>query len=349
MATIWPIISIGHTQLHNFFSILLIIMQLVYATDQCDVTVAQDGTGNYWSVSDAVMAAPSHSQTKYYLCIKAGTYMENVFVGKDKTNLVFVGDGSSLTKITASRHAPEFSTPFSVTFHVEGDGFIAKYITFENTAGPEKGQAVAVLNMAYHSIFYRCTFLGYTDTLYAKESLQFYRECEIYGTRDFIFGDAAAVFQNCNLYARLPNNIIIFTAQGRKRPRMNTGFTIQNCSITMDPSLSSSYKTSIRGFLGRPWFSFSRVMVMESFLDSIIDPLGWFSWPYDPIDRVTYREFRNWGPGANAQRRVAWHGFEAVMWASKAKPFTASKLIDGDAWIPQTGIPYYGSFASEKW
>lgn len=232
---------------------------------------------------------------------------------------------------------------------VEGDGFIAKYITFENTAGPEHGQAVAVLNMANHSIFYQCTFLGYTDTLFAKQFLQFYRDCDIYGTRDFIFGDAAAIFQNCNLYARLPNNIIIFTAQGRKRPGRNTAFTIQKCSITMDPTLTSSLKTSIRGFLGRPWFSYSRVMVMESYLDSIIDPLGWFSWGKDPINRLSYREFRNWGPGSYTQSRVHWSGFKAVTWANEAKPFTASKLIDGDAWIPQTGVPYYGSFAANVW
>ena len=230
---------------------------------------------------------------------------------------------------------------------MQGNGFTAKYMTFENTAGPEHGQAVAVLNMANQSIFYQCTLLGYTDTLFAKESLQFYRECDIYGSRDFIFGDASAVFQNCNLYARVPNNVIIFTAQGRQWARENTGFTIQNCSITMDPRLSGSYKTTIRGFLGRPRFKYSRVMVMESYLDSIIDPIGWFVGPNDPIKRLVYREFSNWGPGAATDRRAAWGVSRVVIRANEAKPFTASKLIEGDSWIPNTGIPYYGSFAYE--
>ena len=114
---------------------------------------------------------------------------------------------------------------------MQGNGFIARYITLENIAGPQHEQAVAVLNMANHSIFCQCTFLGYADTLYAKESLQFYRECDIYESRDFIFLDASAVFQNCKLCACVPNNVIIFTAHGRQWVRRNTGFKIQNCSI----------------------------------------------------------------------------------------------------------------------
>ena len=96
--------------------ILVIIKQLVKGDqDECSVTVAKDGTGSYWSVNEAVIAAPSYSKTRYYVCIRSEVYMENVFVGRDKTNSVFVCDGSTITKITASRHAPDFSTSFSAT------------------------------------------------------------------------------------------------------------------------------------------------------------------------------------------------------------------------------------------
>ena len=61
------------------------------------------------------MAAPTWCSTSHHVCLRRGTYTENVVVGKDKTNLVFVGDGSGLTKVTASRHSLEFTTPFTAT------------------------------------------------------------------------------------------------------------------------------------------------------------------------------------------------------------------------------------------
>ena len=96
-----------------------------------------------------------------------------------------------------------------------GQGFIAINITFRNTAGAIKRQAVAVRNGADLSAFRGCSFEGYQDTLYAHSLRQFYRDCDIYGTVDFIFGNAAVVLQNCNIFARrpLPNQFNAVTAQ----------------------------------------------------------------------------------------------------------------------------------------
>lgn len=68
-----------------------------------DITVAADGSGNFTKISEAVAAAPAHSDRRYYIKIKAGTYVENVIVGTDKTNLVFIGDDMDKTIITSNR------------------------------------------------------------------------------------------------------------------------------------------------------------------------------------------------------------------------------------------------------
>ncbi|KAL2491948.1 putative pectinesterase/pectinesterase inhibitor 13 [Abeliophyllum distichum] len=67
----------------------------------------------------------------------------------------------------------------------------------------EKHQAVALRVQADRSVFLHCRMEGYQDTLYAQTHRQFYRSCYITGTVDFIFGDAAAIFQNCMIYAAL--------------------------------------------------------------------------------------------------------------------------------------------------
>ena len=87
---------------------------------------------------------------------------------------------------------------------VSGRGFIARDMTFRNTAGPENHQAVALRVDSDQSAFYRCSMEGYQDTLYAHSLRQFYRECDIYGTIDYIFGNGAAVFQQCKIYTRVP-------------------------------------------------------------------------------------------------------------------------------------------------
>ncbi|XP_027177943.1 pectinesterase 2-like [Coffea eugenioides] len=224
---------------------------------------------------------------------------------------------------------------------VKGYRFMAKYITFENSAG-EGSQAVALMSESDQSSFYRCTFLGYQDTLYAKSGKQFYKECDIYGTVDFVFGDAAAVFQSCNLYAWLPNCIITFTAQGKKIPNQVSGFVIQNSTLTAAPDLQSN-KSQVHAFLGRPWFAWSTVIVMQSYLDSIVDPAGWYEWPGHRTDELTYIEYGNWGPGAGTGRRISWVGYKALNQSEEVIPFTVSKFITGDSWIPETGVPYTSS------
>ncbi|MCH97458.1 putative pectinesterase/pectinesterase inhibitor 6-like, partial [Trifolium medium] len=148
---------------------------------------------------------------------------------------------------------------------VMGDGFIAKDITFENTAGPQKHQAVALRSGADHSVFYRCAFKGYQDTLYVYANRQFYRDCNIYGTIDFIFGNAVSVLQNSNIFIRKPmsNQQNTVTAQGRTDPNENTGIVIHNCRITAAGDLKP-VQGSVKSYLGRPWQKYSRTVVMKS-------------------------------------------------------------------------------------
>lgn len=215
-------------------------------------------------------------------------------------------------------------------------------MTFQNTAGAIKHQAVAVRNGADLSTFYSCSFEGYQDTLYAHSLRQFYRECDIYGTVDFIFGNAAAVFQNCNIYPRLPmsGQFNAITAQGRTDPNQNTGTSILNCTIKPADDLANS-TTTTNTFLGRPWKEYSRTVYMESFMDSFINPAGWQIWSGDfALNTSYYAEFNNTGPGSNTSARVTWLGFHVIN-ATDAANFTVANFVFGDDWLPQTGVPYF--------
>lgn len=217
-------------------------------------------------------------------------------------------------------------------------------ITFRNTAGPSKHQAVAVRNGADMSTFYSCSFEGYQDTLYTHSLRQFYRECDIYGTVDFIFGNAAVVLQNCNMYPRLPlsGQFNAITAQGRTDPNQNTGISIQNATIKAAQDLAPTVGT-VETYLGRPWKEYSRTVYIQSFMDSLIAPAGWHEWNGSfGLSTLYYAEYDNTGPGSNTANRVNWSGFHVID-ANDAVNFTVSSFLDGDDWVPRTSIPYQTS------
>ncbi|CAA6654336.1 unnamed protein product [Spirodela intermedia] len=290
-----------------------------------NLTVAKDGSGNFTTISAAVAAAPSNSNTRFVIYIKAGGYFENVDVDSKKTNLMFIGDGMGKTVVKASRNVVDGWTTFRSATVGDGGGnrFIARDMTFENAAGPSKEQAVALRSGSDLSAFYRCSFVGYQDTLYVHSLRQFYRQCDIYGTIDFIFGDAAVT-----------------------RPNENTGISIQGCKVAAAADLIP-VKSSFKSYLGRPWRQYSRTVYINSFMENIIDPAGWLPWSGNfALSTLYYGEYRNRGPGSNTTRRVTWPGYRVIKSSTEANQFTVRSFIQGDQWLGPTGIP--SSLASDR-
>ncbi|CAH2038243.1 unnamed protein product [Thlaspi arvense] len=308
-----------------------------------NVVVAKDGTGEYKTVNEAVAAAPENSNTRYVIYVKKGVYKETIDIGKKKKNLMLVGDGKDATIITGSLNVIDGSTTFrSATVAANGDGFMAQDIGFQNTAGPAKHQAVALRVSADQTVINRCRIDAYQDTLYTHSLRQFYRDSYITGTVDFIFGNSAVVFQNCDIVARKPGagqkNMV--TAQGREDQNQNTAISFQKCKITASSDLAP-VKGSVKTFLGRPWKLYSRTVIMQSFIADHIDPAGWFPWDGDfALSTLYYGEYANNGPGADTSKRVTWKGFRVIRDSKEADQFTVAKLIQGGFWLKPTGVTY---------
>ncbi|GLT61044.1 hypothetical protein SLA2020_337790 [Shorea laevis] len=282
------------------------LLQSSSPASQANIVVAQDGSGKYKTIQEAITAASERSGS--------GS----------------VGGGST--------------TFNSATLAVVGDNFIARDITIQNTAGASNHQAVALRSGSDLSVFYRCSLEGYQDTVYVHSQRQFYRECNIYGTVDFIFGNAAVVFQNCNIYARYPpNKTNTITAQGRTDPNQNTGISIHNCKVTAASDLKSS-QSSVKTFLGRPWKEYSRTVFMKTYLDSLIVPAGWMEWSGNfALKTLYYGEYANTGPGSSTTNRVKWPGYHVITSSSVASQYTVANFIAGNSWLLGTNVPYTAS------
>lgn len=226
---------------------------------------------------------------------------------------------------------------------------MATDISFRNTAGPERNQSVALRSNSDLSVFFRCGIFGYQDSLYAHSLRQFYRECKISGTVDFIFGHASAVFQNCTILVKkgLDKQQNTITAQGETCPHGSSGFSIQFCNISADHDLLPSVKTTST-YLGRPWKNYSRAVFMQSYISEVLSPKGWLEWEGSSLylDTLYFGEYKNYGPGARVDNRVKWPGYHVINDSSQAYNFTVANLLLGDLWLPSTGVTYTPGFGN---
>ncbi|KAK4372745.1 hypothetical protein RND71_008129 [Anisodus tanguticus] len=310
---------------------------------QPNAIVAIDGTGQYKSINEALRAVPKKNTQKFVIFIKAGFYHEYVDIPRKMNNIVFIGEGPTKTKITGNNNFADGTGTFkTATVAINGDNFMAKDISFENTAGPIKHQAVALRVSGDMAIFHNCQINGYQDTLYVHSYRQFYRDCTISGTIDFIFGDASAVFQNCKMIVRKPmaSQACMVTAQGRKDRRGVGAIVMQNCEILAEQDFLAT-QPPIKAYLGRPWKEFSRTIIMQSLIDGFIAPEGWSIWAGNfALDTLFYAEYQNRGAGANTNNRVTWKGYQKNIAPEVAAGFAPGVFIMADEWVKLRGVPY---------
>ncbi|KAH0470110.1 hypothetical protein IEQ34_001668 [Dendrobium chrysotoxum] len=314
-----------------------------------NLTVCGEGDWcDHRTVQEAVDDAPENVTGEWFVIrIGKGVYDEIVRVPFEKTNLVFLGDGMGRTVITGnlSVGVPGISTYTSATVAVAGDGFMARDLTIRNTAGPESHQAVAFRSSADHTVLDTVEISGHQDTLYPHSLRQFYRSCVISGTVDFIFGNAAAVFEDCLLLI-LPRQLNptgietdTITAHGRADPAQPTGFVFRRCVVNGSAEYWTGYTGNPavhRVYLGRPWKEYSRTVFVESYLEGIVRPEGWTGWAGDfGLSTLYYGEYRSGGPGANAGSRVTWSD---QIPAVHVGVYSVDNFIQGDRWIPQVDL-----------
>ena len=283
---------------------LLLLIAFVSTAQKYNFVVAQDGTGQFRTVQEAFNAVPDFRKKPTTIYIKKGIYQEKLVLAESKAMVKIVGESLNETIIQYDDFAQkknifgeEKGTTGSSGFYVFGNEFSAQNITFQNTAGPV-GQAVAVWVKGDKVQFRNCRFLGFQDTLYPRESKsrQYYKNCYIEGTTDFIFGPSTAVFQNCTIRAKSNSYITAAsTTEGK-----NFGDVFLNCKIIADPTVTKL-------FLGRPWRAHAKTAFIRCELPKQIAAEGWNNWG-NPANETTVRyvEYKSTGEGASAAKRVAW-------------------------------------------
>jgi pectinesterase len=302
------------------------------ATYPSSFTVAQDGSGDFRTIQEAVNAVRDLSQQRVTIHIKNGVYHEKLVIPSWKTMIALVGESQDSTIITYDDYSgkpypggrdafgkDKFTTYTSYTVLVQGNDFTAENLTIRNTAG-RVGQAVALHIEGDRCVISHCRLLGNQDTLYAgtEGSRQYYTHCFIEGTTDFIFGEATVVFDHCVIKS-LINSYITAAAT---TPRQAFGFVFLDCRLIADSAAT-------KVFLGRPWRPYARTVYIRTEMGPQITPAGWDNWRNPENEKTAYyAEYNCSGPGAGREGRVNWC---IELSDREAKKYTAATIL-GD-WV----------------
>ena len=315
--------------------ILLFFITLFCANLQAQkhITVAQDGSGDYKTVQAAFDAIPQNNKRPIEIDIKKGVYKEVLNLDSGKNFVILKGESKENTILTFDNHngvvnaeGGTLNTYTSASFFLNASDFTARNITFENNAGFTAGQAPAVFAHGDKLRFFDCAFKGFQDVLFCSgqgsNSRQYYQDCYIEGTTDFIFGPAVAVFQSCHIYSK-KNSHVTAASTDQNEPY---GFVFFDCKLTADTSLHSIS-------LGRPWRPYSSVTYIRCDIGPHIIPAGWNNWK-NPANEKTarYAEYKSTGPGANPSARATW---SRQLSDDEVKQYTLKNILGGkDNWNP---------------
>ena len=293
-----------------------------------EITVAQDGSGDYKTVQAAINAVPVNNKKPIAIIIKKGIYKEKILIDSLRPFITILGEDKLNTVLTYNDHtgklAPNgdtINTRTSWSFKIMADNFTATDITFQNDAGFSAGQAVAVESDGDKAVFINCRFIGNQDVLFtnSERSRQYYENCYIEGTTDFIFGSSTVWFGKCHIYSKKNSHVTAASTPKEKE----FGYVFNWCRLEGDTSLNNVS-------LGRPWRPYATVAYLHCYIGRHIKGEGWSVWnKNDNHLSSRYEEYNNYGPSSDPEARVKW---AKQLTAEEAKKYTLLNVLRG--WNP---------------
>ena len=328
----------GARQIVNLLlpEIVKVIPELERHIVNYDFVVAKDGSGDFFTVQEAIDAAPDYcKQDETTIYVKDGIYEEKVTIPANKQKIHLIGQSSEKTVITWGDYAKktgstghEMGTSATSTVFLYGSDFLAENITFENSAGEGKdiGQACAITVDADRVAFINCRFLANQDTIYTygKGQKQYFRNCWIEGTTDFIFGASTCWFEDCTILCKKDSYITAASTPQNEK----FGYVFRNCQVMHADGVTKVY-------LGRPWRSYAKTVFINCELGAHIRPEGWHNWNKPYAEKTTfYAEYGSKGPGSEGNR-VEW---SHVLKKKDLKKYTPENVLKCGAEQDKNGV-----------
>ncbi len=319
-------------------SLTIAMLAMAGAAQADPLKVSHDDPGAYHTVQSAIDALPSGGGE---IDIAPGTYREKLLIAKAGVHLHGAGaKPQDVVLVYGDCAATAGGTFKSYSVDVSGDDFHADGLTIQNdcwlTPGAKPSQAVALALTGDRAVLTHVRLLGHQDTLYANKggggrmSRQYFADCYIEGHVDFIFGNAKAFFERCELHG-LAHQSVMYTAQSRNSPDEDSAYVFDQCRLTADKDAQGIS-------LGRAWRPYAAVVYLHTDMQAPVIKGGWREWTpgkTNTLPTAYYAEYQSTGSGADPTGREP---YAYQLTDRQAQQWTVKAFFKGDtAWLPNPG------------
>ncbi len=261
------------------------------------ITVGLDGTGDFATFQGALDWIPQNNTLPRTIHVKPGIYRDTTYIAQNRNFVTLVGDGASRNDVQlidlygaevygsgargmgALNIASNDVTVRDLTID------IADYVAQPNLAGgfapgaPAFAGAInTVLTTGKRLVFDNVLIKGGQDTLYVNTGIAYFNKCEIWGSVDYIYGDALAVFDQCNIVQiRDTGGPIGAPSTPLAQPY---GLVFLNCTFPL-ALVADGYPYNVGAnntqFI-RPWRQDGATAIINCQLGTQISTKGWLEW-----------------------------------------------------------------------
>lgn len=263
------------------------------------------------TIKEALLALKKSSlgQVEKIIYIKDGSYYEKLII--DIPNVIMIGESQTQTIIyydqAAGFEKPEggiWGTQGSATVSVKSGAtkFMMANLTVKNTfdyfgTNIAASQGVALVNEADQAIYYKVSFYGVQDTLYAKSGRQWYYDTYIEGAVDYIFGNGGPVFiENSTIHSlyRSNSDAVITAYKGFNGNSASDGLLTYGVLFYQNRLTSDVGTPARKVFFGRPWAQEAIVAFIDNkVMFDNLDANHWTVMSGNTPDKASFYEFEN--------------------------------------------------------
>lgn len=233
--------------------------------------------------------------------------------GADKSVMTYSAVESTIDPVTGSQYGLKCAT-----LQVNGEGFTAKNIAIRNdfdypnlnkTESSPQGLALTINGDKAEIV--DCLLYGNQDTLYLKNGRAYFKNTEIDGNIDFIFGEATGIayFDTCTIKAinkavagkQEKNNGYVTAMKADASNKPDYGYVFNGCTFTDDGTLMDGSMS-----LGRPWGAKATVAYINCSFTKAYSTLAydgsaksrWFDMSGNKPQDADFCEYGSTGEGA---------------------------------------------------